>query len=193
MLYLIDGYNLLHAIGLAKQKGASGLEQARGRLLGQLHGALGDEASRNVTVIFDAAKAPPGAESEQEYHGIQVRFAVGEYEADDLIERLIKQASVPKQLTVVSDDHRIQQAARRRRSGVLGCAAYLEWLGKQRRARAPTDDHSTKPEGSSRADTQHWLKEFADLDNDPEMRAAFDPFDFEGENEQRDWRDRPLK
>src|SRR5262245_38157603 len=110
MLYLIDGYNLLHVLGIARHKGAS-LAQARARLLGRLHGALGDEG-KNVTVIFDAAHAPPGADAEQEYHGIQVRFAVGEYEADDLIEQLIKKASAPKQLTVVSDDHRIQQAAR---------------------------------------------------------------------------------
>src|SRR5262245_66096936 len=103
MFYLIDGYNLLHAMGVLRGRvGPQGLEKARGRLLGLLHGAFGDE-SNHVTVVFDAAKAPPGVDEGQDYHGIQVRFAVGEFEADDVIEELIRRASAPKQLSVVSD------------------------------------------------------------------------------------------
>ena len=195
MLYLIDGYNLLHALGLIK-KGAPGLEKARHRFLSYLHGSLGDADARTVTVIVDAAKAPPGVNPEQEHRGLQVRFAVGESEADDLIEQLIRRASVPKDLAVVSDDHRIQQAARRRRCTVLGCAAFIDRLARLRQARPPTADEAvTKPEGSSRDEIQHWLKEFGGLDQEPEMREAFNPFpfDFDGENEQRDWRDRPIK
>src|SRR5262245_59949070 len=98
MLYLIDGYNLLHAMGVLRGRvGPQGLEKARGRLLCLLHGALGDE-SNHLTVVFDAAKAPAGAQEDQNYHGIQVRFAVSEFEADDLIEKLIRRASAPKQL-----------------------------------------------------------------------------------------------
>lgn len=38
-----------------------GLGAARGRLLGLLHGSYGDDGCQ-VTVVFDAARAPPGAE-----------------------------------------------------------------------------------------------------------------------------------
>jgi predicted RNA-binding protein with PIN domain len=183
MLYLIDGYNLLHAIGLLSGKvSRTGLERARGRLLGLLHGALGDEA-KQVTVVFDAARAPPGADAEQDYHGIQVRFAVGELEADDLIEQLIRKASAPKQLAVVSDDLRIQEAARRRRCTVLGCSAFLDTLENQRRQRPPTPEADAKPQGVSGSEKEHWLREFADLADDPDMKEAFNPFDFGDETE----------
>src|SRR5271154_2768213 len=103
MLYLIDGYNLLHAMGVMRARmGRTGLERARGQLLGLLAGAYGAETNR-VTVVFDAAAAPRNAEREQQHRGITVRFAVDEEEADDLIEQLIRKASVPKQLTVVSN------------------------------------------------------------------------------------------
>ncbi|MBL8795386.1 MAG: NYN domain-containing protein, partial [Planctomycetia bacterium] len=81
MLFLIDGYNLLHALGLPARRGAGrSLEAARGRLLGLLRGSYGEDAWQ-VTVVFDAAGAPPGADAEQNYRGVQVRFAVGEAQA----------------------------------------------------------------------------------------------------------------
>ena len=51
-IYLIDGYNLLHAMGILHGRtGPTGLEKARLGLLGLLKGAYGDEASA-VTVVF---------------------------------------------------------------------------------------------------------------------------------------------
>ena len=62
MPLLIDGYNLLHAAGLARRRyGPGGLEKARGSLLGFLAASLGNETSQ-TTVVFDAAAPPPGAE-----------------------------------------------------------------------------------------------------------------------------------
>ena len=58
MHYLIDGYNLLHALGRLQTR--TGLEKARLRLLSRLHTAFGNE-SVHVTVVFDAAHPPPGA------------------------------------------------------------------------------------------------------------------------------------
>src|SRR5258707_1335531 len=104
MHYLIDGYNLLHAMGaLQGRVGPQGLEKARLRLLGLLRASYEDQASA-ITVVFDAAGAPPGSKEEQDFQGIQVRFAVHQKEADELIEDLIHHDSVPRQLTVVSDD-----------------------------------------------------------------------------------------
>ena len=179
MLYLIDGYNLLYALGVLRGRvGPTGLEKARLRLLGLLRGAHGDEATE-VTVVFDAAGAPPGAAEAQEYEGIQVRFAVRQPAADDLIEILIRQAGAPRQLTVVSDDHRIQTAARRRQCVVLGCGDYLDWLERQRRARRmPAPQTPAKPAGSSADETRHWLREFADLEQDSDWKDLFEPFDF---------------
>jgi predicted RNA-binding protein with PIN domain len=182
-VYLIDGYNLLYAMGvlLPGRTGPTGLDKARLRLLGLLHGAHGDE-SHQVTVVFDAARAPPGAPAEHDYHGLHVRFAVAEKEADALIEALIQTAAVPKHLTVVSDDHRIQQAARRRHCVVQGCQEYLDWLDRRRRAPQPqapeTPDKQPMP---SRQDKDHWLAVFGNLDGDPDMKDVFDPFGFRDE------------
>ncbi len=182
MAYLIDGYNLLYAMGVLRGRvGPHGLEKARQRLLGLLQGALGAEAS-NATIVFDAAGAPAGAKEEQEYQEIHVRFAVHQEQADDLIEDLIHHDSAPKQLTVVSDDHRLQQAARRRHCPVLGCLDFLEELDRTRRRQKVKSAKEPEKEIPSRQDMDRWLRAFADLDNEPEMKELFGPFDFGDEH-----------
>ncbi len=100
-------------------------------------------------------------------------------EADDLIEHLITHDSVPRKLIVVSDDHRIQQAARRRQCTAMGCLDYLEELAKKRRQhRQQGKEIPEKAEAVSQKEMQNWLKEFADLENDPEVKELFDPFGF---------------
>ncbi|HEV3257429.1 MAG TPA: NYN domain-containing protein [Gemmataceae bacterium] len=180
MPYLIDGYNLLHAMGVLHGRlGPQGLEKARLRLLGLLRGSYGDEAPA-VTVVFDAAGAPPGAAEEHDYHGLHVRYAVHQQQADDLIELLIQHDSAPRQLVVVSDDHRLQKAARHRHCPVMGCLDYVEDLQRRRRhnRRRPDQEPDKKPVVSP-DEMQHWLGEFADLADDPDLKQLFDPFDFE--------------
>ena len=129
MRYLIDGYNLLHAMGvLAGRVGPHGLEKARLALLGRLLALHADDPGR-VTVVFDAARARAGAEREQEYNGLHILYALRE-EADDVIEAIIRRESTPRQLTVVSDDRRLKEAARRRQCPALGCLDYLEQVGR---------------------------------------------------------------
>jgi predicted RNA-binding protein with PIN domain len=174
MRYLIDGYNLLHAMGLLSGKaGPHGLEKARINLLGRLAGAYGPDAG-NVTVVFDASRSPPGADAAQTFQGIRVHYT-HQQEADDLIEAFIQHHASPRQLTVVSNDRRLKDAARRRQCRVLDCADFLERLDRQRRANElqPTERHS-KPQDVSRAETQHWLREFRDLADDPKLRGWVD-------------------
>jgi predicted RNA-binding protein with PIN domain len=176
MLYLIDGYNLLYAMGvlLPKRTGPLVLEYARRRLLSLLGERHGPQA-RAVTVVFDARKAPPGAAAEMDYEGIHVAFAVNQEEADDLIEQLIRRASVPRQLTVVSDDHRIQHAARRRQCVVLGCGEYMDWLAQNRQPRreAPrTQGRANKPLPPE--EVRLWLETFGDLEKDPDWKELFE-------------------
>jgi hypothetical protein len=171
MRYVIDGYNLLYALGLVHARmGPHGLEKARLALLGRL--AASGEAA--VTVVFDAGHAPPGAPAEQDHQGVRVLFALRR-EADDLIEELIGQDSAPRGLTVVSDDHRVQQAARRRHCPVLGCLDFIEQLGRPTPAAAPPEEAPAKPSGVSREEAQHWLREFEELARDPKVRAELNP------------------
>jgi hypothetical protein len=174
MRYLIDGYNLLHAMGLLSGRvGPHGLEKARLALLGRLRGDHGADAA-GVTVVFDASRAPPGAVPEEHYQGIHIHYAL-DGEADDVIELLIQRESTPRKLTVISDDHRIQQAARRRRCPVLGCMDYLDRMERLRKRKALAPQPQVKPEGVSKDEAQHWLREFADLADDPKVREVLGP------------------
>jgi hypothetical protein len=175
--YLIDGYNLLFAhLGTRPSRQLSrALERARRRLLDKLRAGHGQQAM-DVTVVFDAAHAPPGAPAEWDYHGIHVSFAVEQERADDLIEQRIRQASAPRQLTVVTNDHHIQHAARRRHCTVLPCDAYLDWLERPVKERhAESAAPPVKPATLSREETEDWLGTFADLESDPAMRELSDP------------------
>ena len=179
MPYLIDGYNLLHALGLAPtQAGPDGLAWARRRLLAFLHDAHGPEASE-VTVVFDAADAPRKVGREEYFQGIHVLYAVHEPEADDLIEALIRRDANPRALVVVSNDHRIQRAAHRRDCVVLGCAAYLEVLDRLRR-QVPRDPHEAPEKGGTLTpeEADRWLSEFRHLEQDPDWKEFSDPYGF---------------
>ena len=79
-------------------------------------------------MVFDAANPPRNRPNQFVADGIDVRFAVGYPEADDLIEELIAAHSAPKNLAVVSSDLRIQVAAKRRGSVALDSQAWLDDL-----------------------------------------------------------------
>jgi predicted RNA-binding protein with PIN domain len=178
--YIIDGYNLLHAMGvLSGPVGPHGLEKARQRLLGLLAGTFADEAPA-VTVVFDAGKAPPGVSPEIDYRGVHVVFAVGSKEADDVIEQLLRSAAAPKSIHVVSDDQRVRQAARRRQGVALGCEDFLAWVDRRRRERkAQAAEAPEKRNKISADELQAWLAEFADVERDPSLRQAFERYEFE--------------
>jgi predicted RNA-binding protein with PIN domain len=170
---LIDGYNLLYATGrLTARVGKHGLEGARQSLLQQVRTGHGLHAAE-VTVVFDARSAPPGARWEAEFNGVLIKFA-RDQTADDLIEDLIRAEPSPRLLTVVSNDHRIQQAARRRGCQVLACLDYYEQYLQPHRSSAPPPppEQPSKPETSTPEEVQRWLDAFADVDDDPQFRQA---------------------
>lgn len=169
-MILIDGYNVLHGLGLLKKDaGPAGLQKARNALLGMLAGALGERAGE-ATVVFDAAGAPPGSADHLEYRGVRARFVQEGRQADDLLEDLIRNYSAPKQLTVVSDDNRLIKAAQQRGCTSMSCDQFQEWIQRQYRGhRRPASEPAEKAQGLSPGQTDRWLREFADLDDDPAL------------------------
>jgi uncharacterized protein len=170
--YLIDGYNLLHALGLVRKRVAQGeLDQARRQLverlqkdLAKLHGV--------VTVVFDAKRKPQRAPVEEMIGDIRVLFAV-QREADELLEEMIAQHPQPRRLYVVSDDHRVERAARRRGAVALGCQAFLDLL-EQPQAEPVRKKPVTPRQPMSEEEKAHWLREFGDIEIPDELRDAFD-------------------
>lgn len=111
---LIDGYNVLFAVGLArKQYGPGQFEACRRRLLQGLADRIGETQRRRTTIVFDAQEAPDGAPSEEVFAEMRVVFSVGT-DADSVIEQMLLAHSSPRQVLVVSSDHRLQRAAARR-------------------------------------------------------------------------------
>ena len=157
--YLIDGYNLAHAAGdLFGKVGPHGLERARKALVTRL--AKGHaESPGDVSIAFDARHARSDKSREEIVQGIHVLFAIRE-EADDLIERMLRTDSAPKQLAVVSSDRRIKEAARRRGCTVMTSDEYLDWLEKPRSA-------PVIPPTSEKPDT-------VVVENEAQLLAAFE-------------------
>jgi predicted RNA-binding protein with PIN domain len=117
MPLIIDGYNLLNATGIAgRGRGPGRLEQARQALLNTLVESLPVDEVAKTTVVFDASESPWGVQRQLNHRGISVYFAAKDDDADSVIERLIAADSAPKRLTVVSSDHRLQRAAKRRKA-----------------------------------------------------------------------------
>jgi len=163
MSLLIDGYNLLNAVGIVgRGVGRSSLEKSRRALLNFLAESLDAEEAARTTVVFDAADAPRGLPRVVEHRGLTVRFAAGYADADSLIEELIRADSAPRRLTVVSSDHRLQRAARRRRAKAVDSDVWFAEVARRRADRAqplqtgPAKPHVPLSEGEIAA----WLERF---------------------------------
>jgi predicted RNA-binding protein with PIN domain len=153
--FLIDGYNLLHAVGWAtRKKMPSGtLEAARRKLLDWLAASVPLKSGTAVfRVVFDAQKgpAPSGGRS---HRGVLVQFAYRRT-ADDVIEELLDAERAPREVTVVSNDGRLVEAARRTGSRGWACQEFVDWLIAAERATpgAPHYRPPEKPEGPAPAD-----------------------------------------
>ena len=156
-LTLVDGYNLLHASGVfGTTRGPRGLESSRIALLDHLADRLGDLTGR-VLVVFDAANAPDGLPGRTVPRGIRVWFAREYPDADSLIEEILDEERSPQSVTVVSNDRRLQLAARRRGAAALSSDA---WLAELRRPRPTGDAGADKPPEPGPGEVEHWKRHF---------------------------------
>ena len=163
---IIDGYNLLHVTGIVGPAALpSNLERSRNGLLNFLAAALDSPTRENTTIVFDAMNAPPGLPHTLTHHGMTVLFAPSPDDADTLIEDLIRAHHSPRRLTVVSSDHRIQRAARRRRATPIDSE---EWYADIERRRHTADPGQAAPDVKPRTplsgdEVHRWLVEFGDV------------------------------
>lgn len=161
MSLIIDGYNLIHAANLVGSgAGPGGLERSRQALLDLLVYSLPERDRTRTTVVFDAAKPPPGLPRRSVYQGIEVLFASAYDDADELIEELIKSDSAPKRLTVVSSDHRLHRAARRRKAKAVDSERWYAELVKRRKAGPSPPFEEPKPDRPlSPHEVERWMNE----------------------------------
>jgi predicted RNA-binding protein with PIN domain len=152
VVFLIDGYNLLHTVGWAPKRPGK-LEPARRKLLDWLAETPPlKSGSATFRVVFDAQKGPAPSVG-QNHRGVLVQFA-WRRTADDLIEELLATEAAPKGVAVVSNDARLHEAARRAGSSGWTCQQFLDWLIEAERS-IPGSLHHTppeKPDGPAPAD-----------------------------------------
>jgi predicted RNA-binding protein with PIN domain len=169
MSLIIDGYNLMHAAGImGRGVGPGGLERSRLALLNFVVESLEPAELAATTVVFDSRAAPPGLPKALVHRGITVRFAAGFENADELIEQLISRDSAPRRLTVVSSDHRLHRAARRRKAQAIDSDRwYTQTVTRrsERRHSSRADAHKPTPP-LAQSEVEFWLAKFADEPQD---------------------------
>jgi predicted RNA-binding protein with PIN domain len=162
MALLIDGYNLLHASGIVgRGSGPGGLARSRQALLEFLAAVLPEVELHRTTVVFDAKDARKRLPKVEKHRGMTVRYSAGYEEADALIEELIQADSAPRSLVVVTSDHRIQQAARRRRAKPIDSSQWYARVcrehGEKRRQKPAV---MSKPLRPSDKEVEYWVSVF---------------------------------
>jgi predicted RNA-binding protein with PIN domain len=186
MRWVIDGYNVMHAGGrLGPKLGREGFRRARRRFLDELAEALSFDPTIQAAVVFDATVPPGDFPIETTYRGLHLLFAVGDESADERIERMIGQDANPKSLTVISSDHRIRQAAARRRATPITADEFWDRIDDLRtraagsigpRADGPAPTLALDPRlGVTPEESDFWLETFRELAEDPETRRSLAP------------------
>jgi len=176
MTLLIDGYNLLHVTGIfGRGIGPGTFQRSREALLRFLAASLDPGQRKNTTVVFDAAEAPPGLPRTVAQEEMTVRYATDYPDADTLIEELIQSDSAPRSLLVVSSDHRIQRAARRRRARTIDSDVWYADLWQRRVQSLDSQQRSfpEKPLGElSATEIDYWVNEFSSGDSPSDRHST---------------------
>ncbi len=144
-MYVIDGYNLLHA--LARHKGTLPAEadRARSRML-ELLSAMARSESTQARVFFDGT--PPSiAPGELSQPGLRVHFCGPEREsADHAIKEFVANAANARKLHVVSADREVVNACRLAGARVIDSRGMAERLARI----APSNNPRQRPEKPTR-------------------------------------------
>ncbi|MCU0722739.1 MAG: NYN domain-containing protein [Planctomycetes bacterium] len=161
MHYLVDGYNFAHRAGLHEGP----LEGVRRRTASRLRG-LARRGDR-VTVVWDAAGAPPGVPRRASGNPVEQVFARGAT-ADEEILSLVREAEAPRGLCVVTDDRGVSRPARAIGAAVMGVREAVERLGARGRlpgARGRAEDGTAggeKPPPPTGAELDEWERLFGE-------------------------------
>lgn len=159
---IIDGYNLLHAAGLARASyGAGDLDRCRKRMLIRLADLIDEGHRSSITIVFDAKEPPHDVPDRGLFQSMLVRYAVDHAEADDLIEELIRINSTPRRLLVVSGDQRLRQAARRKGAHSVTGEEFLDALEAEAR-----DHVSRSPAARREPEMDDVTQELSEIDID---------------------------
>ena len=148
MALIVDAYNVLHCTHVLPHPYAMISATDLCQLLEQSRWA-----GRTIAVVCDGTQKP----TEADYEGdVELVYAGSGRDADSLIEKMIAESNAPRDLTVVSNDRRLQKAARRRRARAMTSERFLQLLIKSTDPRKPAADVKPRAIGN----TDDWLDTF---------------------------------
>ncbi len=161
-LFLIDGYNLWWNTGEFGPDNDDGtLQGARDSLTNWLITTLPANLRKKTILVFDAKNPPPNRGFLFDRSGITIHFAVGYPDADTLMEEYIRIHDAPRNLTVVTSDHRIQRAAKRKRATAMDADRWARHIQHQFQATDGKQTNKAKPNPSlSDHEVIGWMKGF---------------------------------
>ncbi len=163
---LIDGYNLLHAAGLALTRYRQGeMQRRRERLLRDVAEKLTFAERARATVIFDARDPTVDRPHRTIYAGLRVIFARPEGDADVVITKWLEAHQAPRHVTLVSSDRELQRGARRVGAQFLESRDFLEELRRRQEQSATTakSDDAKPVDGLTPEEAALWAHYFGDL------------------------------
>jgi predicted RNA-binding protein with PIN domain len=111
-LYVVDGYNVLHALFPETGGEPGDLAERRRWLTDQLAGLAAQRGAR-VCLVFDAHDQPGTVCEQVAGTPVEVCFAGGRFTADTLIARRVAERSPDTAVVVVSADQEVQRTATR--------------------------------------------------------------------------------
>ena len=170
MPYLIDGYNLYHAMCRFAPEWSHITPKTMCELIDQDMHLLRDHA----VVVFDGTDRgkPHGGLN---FSHLKVLFCGHESDADTLLDKLIRKNSAPRRLQVVSSDNSVCKAARRRRAKTLKSPQYLEnLLRRMNQPLPPPQEPKEKRQGLEPDQVAEWMQLFG-FDPDPDPDPNPDP------------------
>lgn len=180
MPLIVDAYNVLHVVGVLPPH-LAGIE------VPELAGLIGSSRYRGErTWLVCDGRPPAGSHHSLRFDGpIAVHYAGAGRDADAHIEQMIRASTSPRRLLVVSSDHRVRRAARRRQCRWLPSDEFLAHLAADARHRSarrggwltPSSRHDPSkrppapgapashasappPVPLSPADVDRWIREF---------------------------------
>lgn len=149
-MFLIDGYNLLHA--LARGKGGEGAREALIRLID----AWCVGGNHRARIVFDPTG---GMKRNEQRGGLEIRNVPQGASADDEILAALGSTEDRTHYRVVSNDLSIVRAAEKRGFSVVSCEEFARMI-------APRPATPEKKDSASPGEVDYWMKEFG-LEEDP--------------------------
>ncbi len=182
---LIDGYNLMHAAGVMRAEfGPGEFRSLREKFIASLAEVFSEAQRKRTTFVFDAQNAPEGQFEEQYFRSMTIIYARKDGDADREIEDWISDHSHPRRIVIISSDHRLHKAARKRKAKAIDSEVFVadlleagpiaRQLGQRPAKNRGTSDHPKYSGATPAMEVSRWMSIFGSMPETQELKGPVD-------------------